>query len=96
MVAKAKAGALNLARTVWGLRQTAPSGSRRGFSHPGSPSCTMDWVDYKTRVILAANFHVALAGMEAAQRRPKGNLYGSRKRTVMHDFWLGRPGRLRR
>jgi hypothetical protein len=39
MVAKAKAGALNLARTVWGLRQTAASGSRRGFSHPGSPSC---------------------------------------------------------
>jgi replication initiation protein RepC len=39
MVAKAKAGELNLARTVWGLRQTAASGSRRGFSHPGSPSC---------------------------------------------------------
>jgi replication initiation protein RepC len=39
MVAKAKAGELNLAPTVWGLRQTAASGSRRGFSRPGSPSC---------------------------------------------------------
>jgi replication initiation protein RepC len=38
MVAKAKAGELNLARTVWGLRQTAASGSRRGFAHPVSPS----------------------------------------------------------
>jgi replication initiation protein RepC len=40
MVAKAKTGELNLARTVWGLRQVAASDSRRGFSHPGSPSCT--------------------------------------------------------
>jgi hypothetical protein len=39
MVAKAKTGELNLART-WGLRQVAASGSRRGFSHPRSPSCT--------------------------------------------------------
>jgi replication initiation protein RepC len=39
MVAKAKAGELNLARTLWGLRQTTASGFRRGFSHPGSPSC---------------------------------------------------------
>jgi replication initiation protein RepC len=37
IMAKAKAGELNLARTVWGLRQTATSGSRRGFSHPRSP-----------------------------------------------------------
>jgi replication initiation protein RepC len=40
MVAKAQTGELNLARTVWGLRQVAASGSRRGFSHPGNPSCT--------------------------------------------------------
>jgi replication initiation protein RepC len=39
MVVKAKTGELNLARTVWGLRQTVASGSRRGFSHPGSRSC---------------------------------------------------------
>jgi hypothetical protein len=39
MVMKAKAGELNLARTVWGLRQTAASGSRRGFSYSGSSSC---------------------------------------------------------
>ena len=37
MVAKAKAGELNLARTVWGLRQTAASGSRPSFAHPESP-----------------------------------------------------------
>jgi replication initiation protein RepC len=34
MVAKAKAGELNLARTVWGLRQGAASKSRRGSSRP--------------------------------------------------------------
>jgi replication initiation protein RepC len=39
MVAKAEVGERNLARTVWGLRQTAASGSRRSFSHTGSPSC---------------------------------------------------------
>jgi hypothetical protein len=38
-VAKAKDGELNLTRTVWGLRQTTASGSPRGCSHPGSPSC---------------------------------------------------------
>ena len=37
MVAKAKAGELNLARTVWGLRQTAAAKSRRG-SAPAVPS----------------------------------------------------------
>jgi hypothetical protein len=36
MVAKAKAGELNLARTDWGLRQTTASGSRRRFSHGGA------------------------------------------------------------
>jgi replication initiation protein RepC len=39
MVAKAKTGELNLARTVWGLRQTVASGSRRSLSHPGNRSC---------------------------------------------------------
>jgi replication initiation protein RepC len=34
MVAKAKAGELNLARTVWGLRQTAAAKSRRSSSRP--------------------------------------------------------------
>jgi replication initiation protein RepC len=36
MVAKARAGELNLARTVWGLRQAAAPKSRRGASRPGS------------------------------------------------------------
>jgi replication initiation protein RepC len=35
MVAKAKAGQLNLARTVWGIRQAAMSQSRRGSSRRG-------------------------------------------------------------
>jgi replication initiation protein RepC len=35
MVAKAKAGQLNLARTVWGFRQAAMSQSRRGSSRRG-------------------------------------------------------------
>ena len=35
-LAKAKAGELNLARTVWALRQTTASGSRRRFSHGGA------------------------------------------------------------
>ena len=34
MVAKAKSGQLNLARTFWGLRQTAAAKSRRGASKP--------------------------------------------------------------
>jgi replication initiation protein RepC len=36
MVAKAQAGELNLAHTVWGLRQAAAPKSRRGASRPGS------------------------------------------------------------
>ena len=36
MVTKARAGELNLARTVWGLRQAAASKPRHGASQPGS------------------------------------------------------------